>query len=133
MRTEALRDAIASDIPQAYAGGETAPLEIDDDLTKRDAWMFGATDRCGDHAAGHRDRACWLSAPGTDRGRAVALRLAADDVREPLAENKQMPLVVARLGRERANSRHGLGAVPMRLESRRERPVAIDASGACPR
>ncbi len=37
---EDLRDVIATDIPRVYAAPETAPLEIDDDLTHRDAWMF---------------------------------------------------------------------------------------------
>lgn len=37
---ENLRDVIATDIPQAYVAPDTAPLEIDDDLTRRDAWMF---------------------------------------------------------------------------------------------
>ena len=41
MRTEALRDTIATDIPETHVSLETAPLEMDDDLTRRDAWMFG--------------------------------------------------------------------------------------------
>jgi hypothetical protein len=35
-----LRDVIATDIPQSAPKPAPAPLEIDEDLTRRDAWMF---------------------------------------------------------------------------------------------
>ena len=35
-----LRDVIATDIPQPAPAPSRAPLEIDEDLTRRDAWMF---------------------------------------------------------------------------------------------
>ena len=37
MRTQ-IRDVIATDIPKPAPA--RAPLEIDEDLTRRDAWMF---------------------------------------------------------------------------------------------
>lgn len=35
-----LREVIATDIPQPTPAPTRAPLEIDEDLTRRDAWMF---------------------------------------------------------------------------------------------
>jgi hypothetical protein len=35
-----LRNVIATDIPQPAPASERAPLEIDADLRRRDAWMF---------------------------------------------------------------------------------------------
>jgi len=35
-----LRDVIATDIPRPASAPSRAPLEIDEDLTRRDAWMF---------------------------------------------------------------------------------------------
>jgi hypothetical protein len=35
-----LRNVIATDIPQPAPAPERAPLEIDADLRRRDAWMF---------------------------------------------------------------------------------------------
>ena len=35
-----LREVIATDIPEPAAAPKTAPLEIDDDITRRDAWLF---------------------------------------------------------------------------------------------
>jgi hypothetical protein len=35
-----LRDVIATDIPRPASAPERAPLEIDEDLRRRDAWMF---------------------------------------------------------------------------------------------
>jgi hypothetical protein len=37
MRGQDLRQAITTDIPEPY---ERAPLEIDEDITRRDAWLF---------------------------------------------------------------------------------------------
>jgi hypothetical protein len=39
--SENLRGLITTDLPQAYAAPEAAPIELDDDLTRSDAWMFG--------------------------------------------------------------------------------------------
>lgn len=39
MRSQ-LRDVIATDIPGPAPAPGRAPLEIDEDLTRRDAWMF---------------------------------------------------------------------------------------------
>ena len=41
MRTDNLRSVIATDIPHDTVPPETARLEVDEDLTRRDAWMFG--------------------------------------------------------------------------------------------
>ena len=35
-----LHDVIATDIPDRAEPAERAPLEIDEDLTRQDAWMF---------------------------------------------------------------------------------------------
>jgi hypothetical protein len=35
-----LRQVIATDIPEPAAAPGPAPLEIDDDITRRDAWLF---------------------------------------------------------------------------------------------
>ena len=40
-RTDHLRGVITTDLPQTYAAPETAPIEMDEDLTRGDAWMFG--------------------------------------------------------------------------------------------
>ena len=35
-----LHDVIATDIPDRVEPAERAPLEVDEDLTRQDAWMF---------------------------------------------------------------------------------------------
>ena len=35
-----LHDVIATDIPDRAEPAERAPLEVDEDLTRQDAWMF---------------------------------------------------------------------------------------------
>jgi hypothetical protein len=35
-----LHDVIATDIPERAEPAERAPLEVDEDLTRQDAWMF---------------------------------------------------------------------------------------------
>ena len=35
-----LHDVIATDIPEREQPAERAPLEIDEDMTRQDAWMF---------------------------------------------------------------------------------------------
>jgi hypothetical protein len=35
-----LREVIATDIPEPAAAPGTAPLAFDDDITRRDAWLF---------------------------------------------------------------------------------------------
>ena len=39
--TDDLRGVITTDLPQTYAAPERAPIEMDEDITRRDAWMFG--------------------------------------------------------------------------------------------
>lgn len=35
-----LHDVIATDIPEREQAAERAPLELDEDITRQDAWMF---------------------------------------------------------------------------------------------
>ena len=41
MRNDNLRSVIVTDIPQGSVPPASAPLEVDQDITRRDAWMFG--------------------------------------------------------------------------------------------
>ena len=41
MRNDHLNSVIATDIPQTHMPPMAAPFEVDDDITRRDAWLFG--------------------------------------------------------------------------------------------